>query len=213
MVASFATENQGISSDIADGLFSTPAIFKLEQNYPNPFNPSTTIPFSLPQDNKVTLDIYDVLGRRIAKLVSLNLPGGRHKFQWDATNHSSGVCYYKLSAGKNTEVRKMLLLKLVSDALAQVRTSTGTASCTDYNHYRSIMIGRNNVGGTCIGVLGAGPFANHFIPLFKAHSLVEDVYLAERMKERRETEAEKFGITKTFDDYEKLLKGDVGVSL
>ena len=72
---------------------------------------------------------------------------------------------------------------------------------------------RNNIRRTCIGVLGAGPFANHFIPLFKAHSLVEDVYLAERMKERRETKAEKFGITKTFDDYEKLLKGDVGVSL
>jgi hypothetical protein len=107
----------------------------------------------------------------------------------------------------------MLLLKLVSDALAQVRTSTGTAICTDYNHCRSIMIGRNNIRRTCIGALGAGPFANHFIPLFKAHSPVEDVYLAERMKERRETKAEKFGITKTFDDYEKLLKGDVGVSL
>tara|TARA_A100001015_G_C15040278_1_gene739140 strand:- start:1580 stop:1729 length:150 start_codon:yes stop_codon:yes gene_type:complete len=49
------------------------------------------------------------------------------------------------------------------------------------------MIRRNNLKQTCIGVLGGGPFANHFIPLFEAHSLVEDIYLAERMKERRET--------------------------
>ena len=60
-----------------------------------------------------------------------------------------------------------------------------------------------------IGVLGAGPFANNFLPLFKAHPIVKDVYLAERMKERREPTAEKFGLATTFDDYEDLLKSDV----
>ena len=60
-----------------------------------------------------------------------------------------------------------------------------------------------------IGILGAGPFANHFIPLFRAHPMVEDVCLAERMKARRGTTAEKFGLVTTFDDYEDLLKSDV----
>lgn len=59
-----------------------------------------------------------------------------------------------------------------------------------------------------IGVLGAGPFANHFLPLFKAHPLVEDVYLAERMPERRAATAAKFGLTRTFDDYADLLRSD-----
>jgi len=75
------------------------------------------------------------------------------------------------------------------------------------------MVGRNNLRRIRIGVLGAGPFPNLFIPLFKAHPLVEDVYLEERMKERRETTAEKFGLTTTFDDYENLLKRDPDVSL
>jgi predicted dehydrogenase len=61
-----------------------------------------------------------------------------------------------------------------------------------------------------IGVLGAGPFANHFIPLFKAHPLVTDVYLAERMKERRESTAEKFGLQTTFDEFDDLLESDAG---
>ena len=60
-----------------------------------------------------------------------------------------------------------------------------------------------------IGVLGAGPFANRFVPLFKAHPVVEDVFLAERMRERREATAEKFGLATTFDDYEDLLKSNV----
>jgi len=60
-----------------------------------------------------------------------------------------------------------------------------------------------------IGVLGAGPFANHFMPLLKGHPLVEDVYLAERMEERREAAASKHGLTRTCEDFEELLKSDV----
>jgi len=60
-----------------------------------------------------------------------------------------------------------------------------------------------------IGVLGAGPFACHFIPLFKVHPLVTDVYLAERMQERREGAAKKFELTTIFEDFEDLLRSDV----
>lgn len=60
-----------------------------------------------------------------------------------------------------------------------------------------------------IGILGAGPFANHFIPLFKAHPMVADVYLAERMEERRESTSKKFCLATTFDDFEDLLKSNV----
>jgi len=60
-----------------------------------------------------------------------------------------------------------------------------------------------------IGILGAGPFANHFMPLFRAHPMVAEVYLAERMEERRDAAAAKHGLTRTYADFEDLLKSDV----
>lgn len=60
-----------------------------------------------------------------------------------------------------------------------------------------------------IGILGAGPFANHFIPLFRAHPLVWDVYLAEQMAERRDGTASKHGLRQMFESYEERLRTDV----
>ncbi len=94
-----------------------PARFALAQNYPNPFNPSSTIKFALPVNAKVTLNIYNVLGQKVAELVNGKLTAGYHSVKWNAVNFASGVYFYKLSAenssGNNvfSASRKMILLK------------------------------------------------------------------------------------------------------
>jgi hypothetical protein len=94
----------------------TPTVFALDQNYPNPFNPSTTIRYQLPQDQKVTLEVYNVLGQRVTTLVNEAQAAGTYLLQWDATNDqgyrvSSGVYFYRLQAGSFVESRKMLLIR------------------------------------------------------------------------------------------------------
>jgi hypothetical protein len=88
-----------------------PSTYLLQQNYPNPFNPSTTISFSIPTSEFVTLKVYDVLGREIATLVNENLSAGSYSYNFDASNLTSGVYFYKLQAGKYSETKKMLLSK------------------------------------------------------------------------------------------------------
>ena len=95
---------------------SLPDHFELTQNYPNPFNPTTEIAFSLPEARHVTLEIYNVLGQRVATLVNEFREAGPHLVPWDATDaegHSvaSGIYLYRLQAGSLTTTRKMLLLK------------------------------------------------------------------------------------------------------
>ena len=88
-----------------------PEEFSLEQNYPNPFNPSTTIRFNLPEQEFVTLKIYDVMGNEIAVILKEEKQAGTHSIQYDASGLASGTYYYKLQAGNNIETRKMLLVK------------------------------------------------------------------------------------------------------
>jgi hypothetical protein len=90
----------------------SPINYKLYQNYPNPFNPSTTIEFSIPKTEFVTLRIYNLLGQEVAALVSEKLTPGNYKYTWDASGFVSGMYYYRLrtDSGKN-QSRKLLLLK------------------------------------------------------------------------------------------------------
>ena len=83
----------------------------LSQNYPNPFNPSTTISFSLPSKSFVILKILDILGREVSTLVNEELPAGNHSWQWNATNTSSGIYFYRLQTGLFTETKKIILLR------------------------------------------------------------------------------------------------------
>jgi len=85
--------------------------FDLSQNYPNPFNPTTVINYSIPSKSKVTLKVYDVLGKEIAKLVDEEKSAGTHNLEFDASNLSSGVYFYRINAGNFQEVRKMMLIK------------------------------------------------------------------------------------------------------
>ncbi|MGE5805077.1 MAG: T9SS type A sorting domain-containing protein [Ignavibacteria bacterium] len=85
---------------------------ELYQNYPNPFNPSTNIEFHLPQNlHLVELKVYDILGREISTIVSDYLPGGHYKYRWNGSGLSSGIYFYKLTAGSLTQTKKMILLR------------------------------------------------------------------------------------------------------
>ena len=88
-----------------------PKQFALSQNYPNPFNPSTTIEFALPGTGYVTLQVHNVLGEMIATLVLEELAAGTYEATWDASGYPGGVYFYRLTAGNNVQVRKMLLVK------------------------------------------------------------------------------------------------------
>jgi hypothetical protein len=88
-----------------------PTEITLHQNFPNPFNPSTTISFSLPAAQPVTLSIYDVMGRRIAQLVNEQKSAGTHTVQFDASGLASGMYFYRLETPNNQLMRKMMLIK------------------------------------------------------------------------------------------------------
>jgi 1,4-alpha-glucan branching enzyme len=85
--------------------------FYLEQNYPNPFNPSTVISFAVPKLSNVKLTVYDILGNEISVLVNEELSPGRYSVDFDAVNVSSGVYFYRISAGDYIEAKKMILLR------------------------------------------------------------------------------------------------------
>jgi len=85
--------------------------FQLHQNYPNPFNPTTTITYSLPEQTRVTLSIYNQIGQRIALLYSGEMNAGTHSAVWNASNFASGVYFYELRTDRFTSVRKLMLLK------------------------------------------------------------------------------------------------------
>jgi len=88
-----------------------PDRFTLGQNFPNPFNPSTKISWQSPVDSWQTLKIYDVLGNEVATLVNEYKPAGVYEVQFDASQLSSGIYFYKLQAGNFVEIKKMVLLK------------------------------------------------------------------------------------------------------
>lgn len=88
-----------------------PNKFALYQNYPNPFNPSTTIKFDISESSYSVLTIYDALGREAANLVNESLKPGTYEVKWDASNFSSGIYYYKLTAGNISDTKKLVLVK------------------------------------------------------------------------------------------------------
>jgi hypothetical protein len=88
-----------------------PVTFFLEQNYPNPFNPSTTIKYSIPTSEFVTLKVYDVLGNEVANMVNEEKSAGTYELKFDAVSLVSGIYFYKLKSGNFIETKKMILLK------------------------------------------------------------------------------------------------------
>lgn len=95
-----------------ESINGVPEKFGLDQNYPNPFNPSTNINFSLPQTSRVTLAVYDMLGRRVATLLdNKQLNAANHSVKFDASALASGMYIYRIEAGSFISTRKMMLIK------------------------------------------------------------------------------------------------------
>ncbi len=88
-----------------------PDNYVLSQNYPNPFNPSTTIRFSIPKNEYVTIKIYNTLGQEVAQLISKEMNAGTYSVNWNAANYAGGIYYFNIIAGEFKETKKMVLLK------------------------------------------------------------------------------------------------------
>ncbi len=88
-----------------------PEEFGLDQNYPNPFNPSTVISYQLPASSKVSLKVFDVLGRQVAELVNGQVQAGYHQVTFDAGNLASGMYIYRLQTRNTVITKKLTLIK------------------------------------------------------------------------------------------------------
>jgi hypothetical protein len=107
---------QHLRSGQADRIFDEPSYlfpidYTLSPNYPNPFNSSTTIRYTIPIAGPVTLDIYDILGRKVQTLLDINQPAGEYQAVWQADRVSSGLYFYRLKAGEKVDSKPMILLK------------------------------------------------------------------------------------------------------
>jgi hypothetical protein len=98
-------------SDVIEVDVLAPKEFSLEQNYPNPFNPVTTIRYSIPTSEYVSLKVFDVLGKEVAVLVNEEKPAGKFQINFSADALPSGIYFYKLQAGTFIETKDMILLR------------------------------------------------------------------------------------------------------
>ena len=88
-----------------------PTNYTLRQNFPNPFNPNTVIEFNLPKAANVIIEVYNLAGQKIITLLNKKMPAGSHQVDFNASNLSSGVYFYRIKAGEFQDVKKMVLLK------------------------------------------------------------------------------------------------------
>ena len=101
----------GTTLTSGEPIAEVPQEYGLDQNYPNPFNPSTQIHYQVPSTAHVSINVYDVTGRRIVTLVSEVKEAGYHTASFDAARLASGVYIYRMQAGEQTFTRKMTLVK------------------------------------------------------------------------------------------------------
>jgi hypothetical protein len=94
-----------------DNTIPLPTEYGLDQNYPNPFNPSTRIDYQLPENNHVTIQIYDILGNLVTTLVDEEMEAGYHSVNWNASGYASGVYMYRFNSGSFITTKKLLLMK------------------------------------------------------------------------------------------------------
>jgi hypothetical protein len=85
--------------------------YEIDQNFPNPFNPATTISYQIPKDGRVTIKIFDVIGREVTTLVDEFKQSGRYSVKFDASHLSSGIYFYSIKSGSYNAVKKMSLIK------------------------------------------------------------------------------------------------------
>lgn len=114
------TELTLVSSELAtdvreDGSSEVPSHYNLSNNYPNPFNPTTSIEFDLPRRSHVTIEIFNLLGQKVATLIDEEYPAGSHSVTWNGRSSgspvSTGIYLYRLKAGDFVQTKKMVFLK------------------------------------------------------------------------------------------------------
>ncbi len=113
----FAEEHYGAITAIAEHVLKSME-YKLAQNFPNPFNPSTTISFSIPRSERITLEVYNLLGQKVASIMNKEMEGGSYNIKFDASNLSSGIYFYTLRAGKLYIDQKNDAPEVVSSVIA-----------------------------------------------------------------------------------------------
>jgi hypothetical protein len=101
----------GITTGIEAEDDGIPVEYALDQNYPNPFNPSTEISYAIAQRGRVTLTVYDMLGREVGALVNEVQSPGRYQVTFDAARAATGVYFYRLTSGTFTSIKKMIMMK------------------------------------------------------------------------------------------------------
>lgn len=108
------SDSSSIANSVAKknlAVYNLPSDYTLMQNYPNPFNPVTTISFFIPQNDYVTLKIYNTLGEEVMTAINENLEQGYHSVNINMSKEPSGVYLYSISAGSFRDTKKLLLLK------------------------------------------------------------------------------------------------------
>jgi hypothetical protein len=108
------SDSSSIANSVAKknlAVYNLPTDYTLMQNYPNPFNPVTTISFFIPQNDYVTLKIYNTLGEEVMTAINENLEQGYHSVNINMSKEPSGVYLYSISAGSFRDTKKLLLLK------------------------------------------------------------------------------------------------------
>jgi hypothetical protein len=106
----FTTAASGVATS-TEGEDALPTAYDLSQNYPNPFNPTTTIRYALPQASYVALTVYNIVGQRVATLVSGTKSAGYHDVSFDASGLGSGAYVYRIQAGSFSQTRTLFLVK------------------------------------------------------------------------------------------------------
>lgn len=102
---------KGLLTDEVSVNEEAPSAFSVAQNNPNPFNPTTTISFSVPKADRVTVEVYNVAGQKVDTLVNGTMSAGNHSVVWSASGKSAGVYFYTVKAGSFSKTMKMTLLK------------------------------------------------------------------------------------------------------
>jgi len=154
-----------------------PTGFVLGQNYPNPFNPSTVIPYEIPASAHVRLEVFNLLGQRLATLVDEVRPGGTHTAQWDGTDEAeravgAGVYIYRLSGGGVTVSRRMVLV----DGQAGIPAVGTAAQGTVWSAVEGSVEADGPVYGLTVSGQGLIPYVN---PAFRVGIDEVDIVIEE----------------------------------
>ncbi|MEJ2616693.1 MAG: T9SS type A sorting domain-containing protein [Ignavibacteriaceae bacterium] len=91
--------------------YKIPEQYNVKQNYPNPFNPSTTISYEIPREAKISIKIYNALGKEVATLINKVQNAGKHEVEWNAENFGSGIYFYTIKSNDFVSTKKMVLIK------------------------------------------------------------------------------------------------------